>query len=1032
MEKIHRPKRSLLGLLIAQFFGAFNDNAWKVMVFTLATRPLVSNTDTFETSSQLLATLSLVIFLAPMMLFSLPAGALADRFSKRTVIVWTKLLEVVLMSCAALSLYLAPTHLVIPFALLGMMGVQSGLFGPSKYGIMPELLPQEQLSKGNGLLEMWTMLAIIAGTGMGPILFMADQEGARPDLTWIGPLTLAILSLVGLVGSFAITRVPAASANHPSILISLKSALQSVRKDKVLWLAIWGSVCYWLTTSLLGQNVLVYAKMLVRDFERGELLQGFPPASYGLGIAFGALLSGKLSGDRIEYGFIPLGAIGFALSSLALGIIQPAMAGTVVLLILMGMSSGLLLVPLHSIVQWRAPDSQRGSIIALGNFLDIIGMILGSLVAAGMALIGFNLKMMLIASALLVLAATIWSIRVLPKALVRLCFIILTRTLYRLKTVDLQNVPKDGPGLIVANHISIIDALFIAASVKRPVRFLMNETYYHNRLLHPLAKLMDAIPVSNSSNPRTLLESLKAAGEALDNGDLVCIFPEGQISHNGRMLSFKRGIEIITKGRDCPIIPVYIANAWGSIFSFKDGRFFTKWPRPFPYALTITFGSALPGHSTVSEMRKAIQAMEHDSWMNRKDFSSPIHHTFIHNVRGAPFKRVLANTNLRIRGWQVLARAIAWARELRSVWQDQPVVGILLPTDVEGTLANLAATIAGKTTVNLPSAFLAEIIQQAKLKTILTSHAYLAEQELTLPPSVKVIYVEDLILSLTLLKKCKAVYVGILSSILYIEKYCGNTHAPNQDGLLTLLFTSGATGKPKGVVLSHFNMVSNTEAVSQILPYLGKKKNVLTALPYSHSFGYMLLWLSLNHHMTLVTHPQPRDGKGIGSLIKKYGVKLMMTTPGLLQEYVKSVIPEQFGSLKCVVAGAEKLDDQTAEEFTNRFGIRPVEGYGTTECSPVIAASTLDVRQAGIYQIGSIQGSVGQPIPGVLVKVVCPQTFEELPVDSEGLLLVKGPNIMQGYLEEKQTATTMHNGWYRTGDRAAINADGFINIFGRY
>ena len=199
---------------------------------------------------------------------------------------------------------------------------------------------------------------------------------------------------------------------------------------------------YWSLTSLLGQNVLVYAKALVQNLENGELFQGIPPASYGIGIGLGAYLSGRFSGNRIEYGFIPLGAIGFALSALLLGFLQPGMGGTIPLLLLMGMASGFLVVPLHTLIQTRAPDEQRGSIIALGNFLDIGGMIIGSLVAGGMAWLGFGLKTMILLSALCIALGTVWAIRILPAALVRLGFILLTRTVYRLRLKGSTTYPK--------------------------------------------------------------------------------------------------------------------------------------------------------------------------------------------------------------------------------------------------------------------------------------------------------------------------------------------------------------------------------------------------------------------------------------------------------------------------------------------------------------------------------------------------------------------------------------------------------------
>lgn len=1000
------------------------------MLFTLATRPLVSDSS-FAASSQLIATLSLLTFLIPMMLFSLPAGVLADQFSKRGVIIQTKLLEVILMGASAASLYLAPGYIVLPFILLGLMGAQSALFGPAKYGIMPELLPEEKLSKGNGLLEMWSMLAIIAGTGLGPILLAADGGGQKPSLTWLGPLWLTVLASVGLIGAFFIPKVPIARQNKQKISASLLRALKIIRGERVLRLAILGSIVYWTMMSLLGQNVLVYAKALVIDLEKGELLQGLLPASFGIGIALGAFFSGRFS-RSIEYGFIPLGSIGFAISSLLLAALQPAMAGTLALLILMGSSCGFLIVPIHAIVQSRAPHEDRGSIIALGNFFDIGGMILGSLFAGIMAFIGFGLKTMLIVSSVMVVMATLWCIQILPKALVRLSFIILTRTFYRHKIINLNNLPKEGPILLVANHASVIDALFVMASVDRPVRFLMNEGYYQKWYIQPLAKLMDAIPVSSTTSTQVLLKSLRKATDALDQGEVVCVFPEGQVTHTGKMLPFRRGIEIITKRRNFPIIPVHIANVWGSIFSFDKGRFFKKWPKRFSYSLTLTIGKELSAETTAPELYRKIEEMEYHSWMARKEEQVPIHHKFMQNARRNPLKLSIADKNRKLRNFHVLTKAIALARNLKSHLADQQYVGILLPVSVEAILTNLSLTFAGRVTVNLSTKDPQMAIQEAKLKTVITSRKFLEESQCVLPETVQPLYIEELF-KFSYFQSMRAFFTGFFKDTAPVERYCGAEKKIGSDDPLTVLFTKGSTGTPKGVILSHFNVGSNVESISQIAPHLGKKKNLIATLPLSHSYGYIAIWIALNRKIGLITHENQTDYKEMGELIKNYDVKLMMTNPQTLEGCVERILPEQLGSLVCVIAGSQKLSAEISNAFEAKFGIRPIEGYGATECSPVIATSTLDVRQPGIYQVGTIDGTVGQTIPGVIAKVVDPKTFQELPHDSEGLLFVKGPNVMQGYLNRADlTEKVMHNGWYNTRDFASIDQNGFITIRGRF
>jgi acyl-[acyl-carrier-protein]-phospholipid O-acyltransferase/long-chain-fatty-acid--[acyl-carrier-protein] ligase len=1033
-----KKDRSLIGLLISQFFGAFNDNAWKLMVFTLATRALSfgQSAEEAELSSQFQATLSLLVFLVPMMLFSIPAGSLADRFSKRSVIIWTKALEVLVMAGAAITLYFAPLNIVLPYILLAGMGMQSGLFSPSKYGILPEIVQPNALGRSNGLIEMWTMVAIIAGTGLGPVLLAADKGGTVAKYTWLGALWLFALAIIGFIASFAIPKVPVMGKTN-SVTDAMRRAWGLIRRDQALGLAILGSIFYWYITSLIGQNVLVYAKSLVIELERGEIWQGIPPASYGIGIALGALFAGRYSSERVELGLIPVGAVGFSITSVLLGVLQPDMIGTVLVLIAGGIFAGMVIVPLHAIIQSRAPERRRGAIIACGNLLDISGMILGSFTAMGMALLGWNMKAMLIWSAIIVIAATVWAIKTLPRALIRFCFILLTRTVYTLRMRGLENLPKEGPAVLVSNHISFVDALLVMAAVDRPVHFIMSEYYFSKWWMRPIFKLLGCLPVATNSSPRTLIESLKSAGKYLDQGEILCIFPEGQISHTGMLQPFRRGIEVILRGRDCPIVPLYLDGVWGSVFSYKGGRFVFKMPRNFTIQTTVTFGAPMVANSTIAQIREAIKALENNAWDARKEDQKPMPLRFIWEARKHPFKLAAVDAvSGKVSSIKLLAGAVALARSMKTQWADQEFVGLMLPTSVGAVLANLSATLAGKGVVNINFTSgregVASCVHQAGLKQVITTRGLLTKIENPLPKDVECLYLEDLMIALTPWQKWAALGMAFFADPYNLQRTCGMTREFSPDDPLNIIFTSGSTGEPKGVVLSHFNISSNVESVGQVLPSMLKRHRLLNALPLFHSFGTMMMWLGLTHGHPLVLQPNPLDYGAVGELVWKHKATLMMTTPTFLRGYMKRVNPGQFGTLKAILTGAEKLNEQLALQFEKEFGIRPVEGYGATECSPAIATCTMTVRDQGICQIGAILGSVGQPLPGVVVKIVHPETFEDLPIGESGLLLVKGPNVMCGYLNRPDlTEKVIKDGWYITGDIANLDDDGFIMITDR-
>jgi acyl-[acyl-carrier-protein]-phospholipid O-acyltransferase/long-chain-fatty-acid--[acyl-carrier-protein] ligase len=264
-----------------------------------------------------------------------------------------------------------------------------------------------------------------------------------------------------------------------------------------------------------------------------------------------------------------------------------------------------------------------------------------------------------------------------------------------------------------------------------------------------------------------------------------------------------------------------------------------------------------------------------------------------------------------------------------------------------------------------------------------------------------------------------------------LERWCGAARPSRMDDVLTVIFSSGSTGEPKGVELTHFNVDANVDAVAQVFHVIGRDR-LLGILPHFHSFGYLLLWFSAAHPIGTVFHPNPLDAAAIGGLVQRFRISVLVATPTFLQLYLRRCTPAQFGSLRLVLAGAEKLPERLAQAFDDHFGIRPLEGYGATECAPAIAVSTLDYRAPGFYQPGSRRGFVGQPLPGVAVRVVDPDTFAVLPPGTPGMLLVRGPNVMRGYLgRDDLTAAAIRDGWYVTGDVALVDDDGFIQVTDR-
>lgn len=1000
------------------------------MVALLAIRQVASQIPAgpaLETAAHAQTTIAFVVFTAPLALFSLIAGLLADRLSKRTVIMSMKTLEVTLMGAGTLALWLNPAGGWLPLIVLGGMGVHSALFSPAKYGILPELVPHDRLAAGNGMLELWTFTAILTGTAAGG--FLLESAGAS---LWLAPLFLTFMSLIGFGASWRVPHVPPARAAG-GLVATLRGAWSALAADRLLRLAITGAVFFWTIASLFAQDILVYAKTVLG---LSDSLSGLPLTVLSVGIGIGAVLVGRLSQSRVEYGLIPLGATGVSAILFLIGVFTPHLAGTLMLMALLGIASALIFIPLNALIQWRAPDDRRGSVIAFENTCVFSGILLGSLSGGALANAGLSTSGILLATSAVTIGGTCWALRLLPDAFLRLVLVILTNSLYRLRIVGQRHIPQTGGALLVPNHVSFVDGFLLIASLDRPVRFVVDAEYANRPLFKPFMKAMRVIPISSQGGPRMILRALRDAGKSLDAGEIVCIFPEGQITRTGTLLPFRQGFERIMKGRQVPVIPVYLDRVWGSIFSFAGGRFFWKRPERLPYPVTVSFGAPLPPDTPAHELRRAVQELGEAAWHFRKPDRRPLHRAFILTMRRNPFRFAMADASRpHVSRLQALIGSIALARAFRPHWERQPRVGLLLPPTVAGSLANVAATLCGKISVNLNytagKAGLEAAVRQAGLQTIVTSRTFVEKAKLELPEGPTMLHLEDIASSIGPGQKLLASLLALLAPIRLIELACGQTRCTTIDDLATIIFSSGSTGEPKGVMLSHFSIDANAQGAAQVL-HLSRDDRALGILPLFHSFGYLVFWLCLFNDVGIVFHPSPLDVTAIGDLVMRYRVTFLVATPTFLQLYQRRCTPEQFSSLRVVITGAEKLPARLVESFEDRFGIRPTEGYGVTECAPVISVNCPDYRAAGFFQPASRRGTVGQPLPGVSVRIVDPDTFEPLPPGASGMLLVKGPNVMNGYLgREDLTAKAMRDGWYITGDLAILDEDGFITITDR-
>jgi acyl-[acyl-carrier-protein]-phospholipid O-acyltransferase/long-chain-fatty-acid--[acyl-carrier-protein] ligase len=807
-----------------------------------------------------------------------------------------------------------------------------------------------------------------------------------------------------------------------------------------------GIAFFWTLATLTQANVKVFGESVLQLSE--DRIGGLMLALV-VGIGAGSLLAGIWSAGRVELGIVPLGAVGVVACSYALfaagggfsggetSAAAQAHGGVIVGLILLGMAAGLFDVPLETVLQHRSPAEFRGTLLAASNFVSFAGILSTSgLLYVMQETLKLTAPQTFLVMGLATVPIALYVFFLLPQATIRFLVWLGSQTIYRVRVYGHEHLPETGGALLVANHVTWVDAAFILISSSRPVRMLAYAEYIKGFGVRWLTRTMGVIPVNPGEGPKSIIRSLETARQAIQNGELVCIFAEGSLTRTGQLQPFQRGLLKIVAGTGAPVIPVYLDGLWGSIFSYFQGRYFWKWPRKWWYPVGILFGSPIRDPDDVHEVQSAVQQLGVDAMEKRKMREMILPRQFLRACRKGLFRSKVADSSgLDLRGGQLLLRTLVLKRLLEKhlLAPGEERVGVLLPPSVGGAVVNAALSLSRRVSVNLnytnPSETINHCIEQAGIRHVLTSRLFMSRMKFDL--ACELVYLEDFREKVSAIDKLIGAVQAFATPVALLERLFGLTRV-RADDLLTIMFTSGSTGEPKGVMLSHHNVGTNVEAIDHLVQ-LSSSDVLLGVLPFFHSFGYTgTLWTVLALVPKGVYHFNPLDARVVGTLCEQHKVTIIMSPPTFLRTYLKRCEKEQMKSLDLVVVGAEKMPLDLAQAFEDKFGVRPSEGYGTTELSPVAAVNVPDHRSSQVTQIGTREGSVGRPIPGTGAKVVDPDTGADLGLDTPGLLLIKGPNVMVGYLNHpEKTAEVIRDGWYTTGDIAKIDAEGFITITDR-
>lgn len=1044
-----RTVRGFFPYLLVVFLNAFVDLGHKIVI-----QNTVFKTYSGQEQVILTAIVNGLILLPFLLLFS-PAGFLADRFAKHKVIRHAAL--------AAVGATLAITYCYYQgwfwaaFALTLALAVQSAIYSPAKYGYIKELVGQQNLASANGTVQAATIIGILLGTFVFSIAFelllqnrIAQSPGEITAL--IAPIgwVLVVLSVLEWLISL---RLPVRREGDDSQTFEVRSYLKLrylrnnlgvISASNSIKLSIIGLATFWAISQVLLAAFPAFAKDTL-GVTNTVVIQGILACS-GFGIAIGSVIAGRASRNYIETGLLPISALGIALGIWLL----PALDSTLFMALsffAVGVMGGIFIVPLNAIIQFQASQERLGTILAGNNWVQNLAMMAALALTASFALAGIDSVGLFYILTAVAVIGTGYTLYKLPHSFARIIATMMLKRRYKIDVVGFENLPRSGATLLLGNHISWIDWALVQIACPRPVRFVMLRRIYEVWYIKPFFKLFGVVPIEAGQSS----DSIATINELLKAGECVCLFPEGAISRNGHLGKFHTGYERMTEGvEEGVIVPFYLRGLWGSSFSRAEEGLRDARAPATRRDLIVAFGKPLALDTRADQLKQKVFELSINAWDSYSRALDPLPLAVIRTARRQP--RAIATINStgeKLSYRDFVAASVCFAGAIPMA-RDEQNIGVLLPASAAAAIATVAVTLKGRVVVHLNytagDEAVHSAIEQAAVRTIVTSRAFLErlsergiDPDSLLPSNAQRVYMEDI---RDVLPRWQLVLVALTFMVLPTRWfYRAFGHSVSSESAAAILFSSGSESAPKGVVLSHRNIVSNSKQISDVL---NTQVNdvMMSCLPPFHSFGLTVTTLlPLLEGIPMVCHPDPTDSVGVARAVARYQATLLLGTSTFLSLYArnKKVHPLLFSSLRIVVSGAEKLTPRVRDEFERKFQKPIYEGYGATETTPVASVNIPDAMDTSDWkvQVGSVHGSVGMPLPGTSFRIVDPDTFEELPLGEDGLILISGSQVMLGYLNNaEKTAEVIREidglRWYNTGDKGHLTESGFLVIVDRY
>ena len=1033
--------------ILMVFFNAFVDLGHKI---------IIQNTifKVYEAQQQIILTAIVNgLILLPFIMVISPAGYCSDKYPKNKVMRVSAWVAVGVTLLITLFYYLG--WFWWAFAMTFILALQSAFYSPAKYGYIKELVGKENLAGANGLVQTATTVAILSGIFVFSILFELRLAGTTHTdtaslLSGIYPIGWGLVgcSLIELALAY---KVPQRQATDQSMRFDWRKYLRNqyftanfkvVLNHEIILLSIIGLAIFWSVSQVVLAAFPAHAKatMLITNT---VIIQGMI-ACAGFGIMLGSLIAGRVSSTHIETGLIPVGSVGIAVCLLILPELNHVAAQAVNFLA-WGMLGGMLIIPLNALIQFHAGEDQLGRVLAGSNFIQNLVMLSFLGVTIAFALLGIDSYGLFAILVIVAAGGSLYTVYKLPQSLIRFIIAHIIGYKYRLEVLGLNNLPETGGVLMLGNHISWLDWAVIQMASPRPIRFVMLRSIYERWYLRWFLNIFKVIPISAGASRA----ALKAINTVLNEGGVVCLFPEGMISRTGQMTGFYRGFEKAGKDTGAVILPFYLHGFWGSRFSYSSAALRNARSGGVKRDIIVAFGAALPIDSAAATVKQRVFDLSIDSWQHYSRGLQAIAAAFIDASKRNLNELALVDpeTGPLTRG-RLLAAVIGLSRRIQR-HSPETNIGLLLPTGSAGAVANMAVLMGGKTAVNLNygagGEALRAAVAKAEIKTLYTSRAQV--QKLSdkgiepgeILPDVRILYMEDLQRQTGgRIRSAMLLLITLLPSWL-LKLLCCKSVSIEQPAVI--LFSSGSEGQPKGVMLSHKNIMVNIKQTSDVLNTRDGDV-VMAALPLFHAFGLTVtILMPLVEGIPTVCHPDPTDTLTIARTIARYRATILFATSTFLRLYSnnKRVHPLMLDSLRLVVAGAEKLSAEVHKAFKLKFNKDVYEGYGTTETAPVASVNIPDTLDVNYWRLqpGNKPGSVGMPLPGCSFRIVDPESLAALAVAEDGLILIGGPQLMLGYVQDQpQTDAVIieldGRRWYKTGDQGHLDNDGFLSVVDRY